>query len=219
MKNDIYYKIKAVFMRPVNKKITIIEKMIIRTLTIMIICQVLIFSKSSAIVPDTLKLSEYLKLFDNKYTNDFKIGWINQVDNSNVINFTYDKNKELYGRKIKLDKGYVLTPDIYGWAYSYRKINNHLFWLIYYNEHESCTSLMLLVLDTKNNTTSQSYELAKVFGDQGDWCYKYGRFENDSTYNYLKVYGSIEGTTDSISGQDRIRFKGEFLELKKRKLK
>ncbi len=91
--------------------------------------------------------------------------------------------------------------------------------MVYYTEGESGTSFLLCILDTKSKTISQSYQLANAFGDQGDWAYKYGKFENDSTYNYLLVYGSTEGTQDSIFVQDRINRNGEFIELKKRKLK
>lgn len=176
------------------------------------------FLKSNAGNSDTLTLSEYLKLFDNTFTLDFNLGWF-PYGNKNQITFSFDKNKQLDALKIKLSDGLIMSPEIHGWAYSYRKLNEHIFWLVYYMESESGTSLKLCILDTKKKTISKSYQLANAYGDQGDWAYKYGKFENDSTYNYLIVYGSMEGTQDSIFIQDRIKENGEFIELQKRKLK
>jgi hypothetical protein len=112
-----------------------------------------------------------------------------------------------------------MSPEISGWAYSYRKLNEHLFWLVCYSQGESGTSFWLYILDTKHKTVSKSYQLANAFGDQGDWAYTYGKFENDSTYHYLTVFGSEEGTQDSTLYRDRIRRNGEIIELTRRKLK
>ena len=185
---------------------------------ILIISLVLGFLKSNAGNSDTLTLAEYLRLFNNTFTTDFNLGWFPD-GNKNPLTLSFDKKTQLDALKIKLNNGLIISPEISGWAYSYRKLNEHLFWLIYYLESESGTSLNLCILDTENRTISKSYQLANAFGDQGDWAYKYGKFENDSTYHYLLVYGSMQGTQDSIFGQDRIKRNGEFLELQKRELK
>ena len=189
-----------------------------RILYILTIGLVLSFSNSKAGNPDTLSLNDYLGLFDNNFTTEFNFGWYH-YETKNAMKFSLAENKQLNGCKIKLNNGSILSPEIYGSAYSHRKFCEHLFWLVYLTEGESGNSFWLCVLNTKNKTVSKSYQLANAFGDQGDWAYRYGEFENDSTYNYLFVYGNTEGTLDSISGQDRIIHNGELLELKKRKLK
>lgn len=176
-----------------------------------------VFLRLNAGTPDTLKLSEYLKLFDNVFTSEFNLGWTFH-GSEKMIRLSFDKYRSLQGLSIELDNGRIMTPEIYGWAYSYRKINNNVFWLVYYTEGESGTSFWLQKLDIENVTLSKAYQLANAFGDQGDWAYKVGNFVNDSTYNYLLVYGTETMTLDSISGEDRIKSNGECLELKKRKL-
>jgi hypothetical protein len=187
-------------------------------LTLSIAFLVLIFSKSYAVNPDTLDLTNYLKLYDNTFTIEYNFGWFPH-GNKNEMTLSYSEDKQLGSLYIKLDNGNVISPQFGGWAYSYRKLNDHLFWLIYYIEGESGTSLLLSILDTRKKIFSKPYQLANAFGDQGDWAYKYGKFENDSTYNYLLVYGDQEKTIDSIIGQDKIRLNGELIEISKRKLK
>jgi hypothetical protein len=175
------------------------------------------FSGSFAARHDTLTPGNYLKLFNNSFTSDYNPGGVRQ-GNKNKMILSFEKSKQLDSLWVKSGNGKAINPKISGWAYSYRKINDHLFWLIYYTEGESGTSFLLCVFDTRTKTFSKPYQLANAFGDQGDWAYKYGKFVNDSTYNYLHVFGDQEKTIDSISGQDRIRLNGEFMAIQKKKL-
>jgi hypothetical protein len=192
---------------------------------------VFVFTKSQAAKPDTLSLSEYLKLFDNKFTSKYNIGWTNSINDKPIV-FTFDTSKFLNKCCIRLGNGSVICPEIYGWAYSYKQINKDLFWLTYYREGEVGVNLYLRALDIKKKTFSEPYTLAWAGGDGGHWWYKIGSFINDSTFDYYQVhkmefeifdsisgqYSSIPKTLDSVSGIDRIRVNGEVIELKKTKL-
>lgn len=189
-----------------------------RIFYIMTIGLLLSFLNSKAGETDTLSLNDYLGLFNNKFTTEYDFGWYH-YEIKNAKKLLLDETKQLNGTKIKLNNGSIMSPAIYGYAYSYKKFNEHLFWLVYLTQGESGTSILLCVLNTKNETVSKSYLLANAFGDQGDWAYRYGEFENDSTYNYLYVYGNTESTLDSISGQDILRINGQLLKSKERNLK
>ena len=165
---------------------------------------------------DTLTLSEYLELFEHNFTTNFKITGISVAKNKIILSF--DSTKYLQNISIKLDNGIIISPEIYGYAYSYRKINPNLYWIIYYNEVEVGTSMFLCILNFKNKLLSNPYTLVHYGGDDGYWDYKYGNFINDSTYNYLYVWGNDEKTLDSLTGLDRIKMNGEFIELKKKSL-
>jgi hypothetical protein len=181
-------------------------------------CQIFSLTRTSAGTPDTLSLTEYLKLFNHKFTTDNTFGWTNEQD-LRKLNFTFDSNSYLINRCIKLDNGLIIKPEIWGFAYSYRQIKSNLFWLIYYVVGNLDYELFFAVLDTKNRILSKPYLLACTGGDEEDWDYRYGKFINDSTYKYLYAFGVAKNTRDSVSGLDRIKPNGDIIELKKIKLK
>jgi hypothetical protein len=176
------------------------------------------FLKSTAGNADTLTLTEYLRLFDHAFTPEFNLGWL-PYGHKNADKLSFNNVKHLNSLKIRLSNGFIMSPEISGRAYSYLKLNEHLFWLVCCSEGVSGTSFLLYILDTKHKTVSKTYQLANAFGDQGDWAYTYGKFENDSTYTYLTVFGSEEGTQDSTLYRDRIKRNGEVFKLTRRKLK
>jgi hypothetical protein len=175
-------------------------------------------TRTSAGKPDTLSLTDYLKLFNYKYTTDYTVGWTNEAD-FKKLNFSFDTNTSLHNRFIRLNNGSLILPEIWGFAYSYRQVNSNLYWLIYYGEGEVDINLFLTVLDTKKRIISKPYRLACAGGDEEDWDFRFGKFINDSTYKYVYAFGTGANTRDSVSGLDRIRPNGEIIEIKKIKLK
>lgn len=167
---------------------------------------------------DTLSLSGYLNLFDAPFTREFNLKKIykNGILKSHL---SYSVNTQLQNLKLRLTNGYIMSPNIYGWAYSFRKITSNHFWLIYYVEGEVLTHMDLRILDIKKKSISEPYNLSSAGGDQGDWEYLFGRFLNDSTYKFINVWGDTEMTKDSILGIDRIRLNGDTIHLTRKNLK
>jgi len=85
---------------------------------------------------DTLRLEQYLKLFDHTFSAQFDEGW-RPLNDSKKLRLTFSPDKQIINYKINLSNGRIAYPNIYGWAYSFKKINDTLIWLIYYRETES----------------------------------------------------------------------------------
>lgn len=167
---------------------------------------------------DTLTLFNYLNIFDAPFTREFNL---NKIHENSILKtyLSFSVNTQLQNLKLKLTNGEIMSPNIYGWAYSFRRISSIHFWLIYYFEGEVGTYLCLRILNIKKKSLSEPYILSKAGGDEGEWEYSFGRFSNDSTYKYLYVHGSEEKTIDSISRQDRIRLNGDVIKISEKILK
>ena len=164
---------------------------------------------------DTLSLPKYLSLFYAPFPSEFNLEKIHNNGNPNTL-LSFSFNTQLYNLKLKLPSGEIMSPNIYGWAYSYRKISSNKYWLIYYFEGEVLTRLCLIILDVNMKSLSNPYALSSAGGDDGDWEFSFGRFLNDSTYKFTNFWGDQKTTKDSILGIDRIRPNGEIIQLKRK---
>ncbi len=142
---------------------------------------------------DTLSLEQYLNLFSNPFINNINLCQ-DLIKNSEKINLSFSKEKWLYKKVIFLNNGKVLNPELSGWAFSYKKINDSILWLLHYRETEGGggTIMLLSILNKSNLTITKTYNLAYCTGDQGDYAYKYGKWINDSTFKYMSVSYSYD---------------------------
>ena len=141
---------------------------------------------------DTVKVETLLSLFEYKFSNHFN------RDSIDASNLSFSKSTQIRGLTLDLNEQFIRLP-FYGYAHSYKKITEEIYWLVTYSEGEVAMNFSIMALNILSGQSTEPQSICYYGGDAGYWHYKYGFIDNNYIYHFIKVNGDEFGTTDSLS--------------------
>lgn len=148
------------------------------------------------VLREIVPLQEYLEHFIYEFPHEAYMTRIPEGKSNLVFQQEYFLNDKV----ILLENKKLMGP-LFGYAHSYKLIDQDIVWLTtsYTGEYGADTKISLYVINTTKNESSDSYFLSGYFGEDGWYNHQDGEFINDSTFQYRRYWNTDSGEDDSIS--------------------
>ena len=150
---------------------------------------------------NAIEFEEYLELFTNEFPSKVYLTREPEGVPSLILN-----GESLSDKYILMDNGSIISP-INGHAYSQKRLNDEVVWLITYKvgRYGGASDIFLNVINENLDSLSGTYLLSNSFGEDGYFSYQNGEFINDSIFQYTKTWNNEDFKTDSLTGVHIIR--------------